>query len=329
MSIPEIYKDAKKILIIGTYPPPLGGVSVHIYRLKRLLDKNNYSVSIFDVSKKTFPGLKTLHLIFLLMSHSWDIVHVHSSTPIIMALTGALKKKGNYRLFFTDHNPRLFKGLNKRRKNKIHKFLERLDLLVCVTEEIKENHLSSDMSLADRIIVLPAFIPPPLTDLEKITSGYPESLNQFVATHSPLLLTVAYQLNFFEGQDLYGVDMSIRLMTQLSEQFPDSGLIIALSNAEYNKSYLNKLSDQINSGSLAHRIYLLTGNNEIWPLIKKTDLFLRPTNSDGDAVSIREALYFDLPVLASDVTTRPPGCVTFKSRDQADYYRKATQLLIN
>lgn len=329
MSILEIYKDAKKILIVGTYPPPLGGVSVHIYRLKRLLNENNDTLSIFDVSKKTFPGLKTLRLIFLLISHSWDIVHVHSSTPIIMALTGALKNAGNYRLFFTDHNPRLLKGLSKKRRKKIHKFLDRLDLLVCVTEEIKENHLSSDMSLADRIVVFPAFLPPPMTDLEKITSGYPEPLNNFVATHAPLLLTVAYQLNFFEGQDLYGVDMSIRLMTQLSEQYPDSGLIIALSNADHNKSYLNKLNDQINSGSLAHRVYLLTGNVEIWPLIKKADLFLRPTNSDGDAVSIREALYFDVPVLASDVTTRPPGCITFKSRDQADFYQKATQLLLN
>jgi glycosyltransferase involved in cell wall biosynthesis len=46
-----------------------------------------------------------------------------------------------------------------------------------------------------------------------------------------------------------------------------------------------------------------------------TDVFVRPTITDGDSVSVRECLSLGVPVVASDAVARPPGCVLFKSRD--------------
>ena len=46
---------------------------------------------------------------------------------------------------------------------------------------------------------------------------------------------------------------------------------------------------------------------------------MRPTRTDGDAVSIREAMHFGRPVVASDAVPRPEGVVTFPSRDQAAF----------
>jgi glycosyltransferase involved in cell wall biosynthesis len=42
---------------------------------------------------------------------------------------------------------------------------------------------------------------------------------------------------------------------------------------------------------------------------------MRPSRTDGDAVSIREALAMDVPVIASDVVGRPIGTVTFPTAD--------------
>lgn len=36
VNILKIYPKNSKILLVGPYPPPLGGVSVHIKRLKKL-----------------------------------------------------------------------------------------------------------------------------------------------------------------------------------------------------------------------------------------------------------------------------------------------------
>jgi glycosyltransferase involved in cell wall biosynthesis len=42
-------------------------------------------------------------------------------------------------------------------------------------------------------------------------------------------------------------------------------------------------------------------------LIEKADLLLRPTYFDGDAVSVREALFLQTPVVATDNGMRPDG----------------------
>ena len=52
---------------------------------------------------------------------------------------------------------------------------------------------------------------------------------------------------------------------------------------------------------------------ELWPLLKACDLMVRPTLTDGDANSIREALHFGVPVVASDCVKRPAGVEVFSS----------------
>jgi len=46
------------------------------------------------------------------------------------------------------------------------------------------------------------------------------------------------------------------------------------------------------------------------PAFPFTAVYLRPTLTDGDAVSIREALDAGVPVVASNVVRRPRGVVT-------------------
>jgi glycogen(starch) synthase len=54
-------------------------------------------------------------------------------------------------------------------------------------------------------------------------------------------------------------------------------------------------------------------------VIKRSSVFLRPTTSDGDSISLREALHFNVPVVASDAAPRPDGSILFASRDQEDF----------
>lgn len=61
----------------------------------------------------------------------------------------------------------------------------------------------------------------------------------------------------------------------------------------------------------------------------KSDLFVRPTNTDGYSVSIAEVIYFKVPAIASDVCARPQGTVLFKSRDIDDFYLKVKDVLSN
>lgn len=64
-------------------------------------------------------------------------------------------------------------------------------------------------------------------------------------------------------------------------------------------------------------------------LMKQCDLVLRPTNTDGDALTIREALYFGVPVIASDAVRRPTGTILFRNRDAKDLMCRTVDVLKN
>jgi glycosyltransferase involved in cell wall biosynthesis len=66
---------------------------------------------------------------------------------------------------------------------------------------------------------------------------------------------------------------------------------------------------------------------ELWPLLRKINLLLRPTKSDGDALSIREALFFRIPVISSDVVPRPEGTIIYKLNSREDLLEKTIYLI--
>ena len=57
-----------------------------------------------------------------------------------------------------------------------------------------------------------------------------------------------------------------------------------------------------------------------------TKLFIRATTTDGDSVSLREALYFGAPILASDVVPRPDGVMLF-NLEKDDLSQKVDEYL--
>lgn len=66
---------------------------------------------------------------------------------------------------------------------------------------------------------------------------------------------------------------------------------------------------------LQENFLLLNENLSFVRLIEQADIVLRPTNTDGDALTVREALYLGKPIIASDIVNRPLGTILFKSRD--------------
>ena len=58
---------------------------------------------------------------------------------------------------------------------------------------------------------------------------------------------------------------------------------------------------------------------EYWEI---SDLFIRPTSTDMEGISVKEALYVGTNVVASDVCIRPKECILFKKRDQEDLNNK-------
>ncbi|UCG57957.1 MAG: glycosyltransferase [Phycisphaerales bacterium] len=126
----------------------------------------------------------------------------------------------------------------------------------------------------------------------------------------------AYRLVEHEGIDLYGLDLSIELVRRLIEHGVSGvSLIFAVScNAADNLLY-GKAKRLIETLQLDGHFCLYDGPVDFAALMTQCDIVLRPTSSDGDALTVREALYFGIPVIASDAVERPEGTITFENRD--------------
>ena len=61
--------------------------------------------------------------------------------------------------------------------------------------------------------------------------------------------------------------------------------------------------------------------------MENSDLVVRPTNTDGDSLSIREAIFLGKPVITSDVVERPDGSILHRNRDVDDFEEKIIETL--
>jgi len=113
--------------------------------------------------------------------------------------------------------------------------------------------------------------------------------------------------------------MCVELCANLKSVYPQIGLVFCLPNiGDYD--YFSKMKQEIRDKNIENNFLFITQPlEEVYPIWQKSDIFVRPTVSDGDAVSLREALYLKTPSVASDVVPRPEGTVLFKNRNTEDF----------
>lgn len=321
INIEAIYIKGGKILIVGPYPPQLGGISVFIYRLHKLMLNQGYQVTVFNTALSyRFFGMKFLAFIMLVVKQKHTVIHIHNfdfKRVIILFLLRPIKK---YKIYFTDHNPFLFDNRNLLTTSFIRFYLFKLDKLIVVNDHVLSNYRAHKAKLPKDCIIENAFLPPPVEDKEKILNSYPLELFTFLTNHSPIIIANAYQLKKVDGVDLYGLDMCLELVRKLNQDYSNVGLVFCIADEKTNSQMLTDAVKFINDTGISRNVFFLTGQKEIWPLYEKAHLFVRPTYRDGYGISIDEALHFNCPAIASDVCKRNPNTLIFKNRNISELY---------
>lgn len=332
----KVNKTEKKPTIaqIGIYPPPYGGVSVHIQRLNEQLKKNGFECIIYDFGKekelrpknvKPIKDIKGLALKYLLNSPE-DIIHYHGYDPIallLFSLISIIKKKT---VVFTFHSFRH----EPKTISLWHKFIFRMaataDIyFIVVGPQIREMIISLGIG-NENIEVIPAFIPPAIRDED--IAEIPSEVRTFMANHNPVVSANASQIRFYNDQDLYGIDMCIDMCANLKQYYPKIGFIFCLPDVgDYD--YFKKMNQRIADKCIEDNFIFVTEEHPFYPILIESDVFVRPTNTDGYGVSIAEAIYFKVPAIASDVCLRPEGTILFKSRDITNFTIKTKNVLDN
>lgn len=306
---------------IGSLPPPLGGISVYLYRLQKL-----HSEDIFLNRRK----LSTWKKLRLYCCANREIT-IHGPYWRDLFLLRIAYKTRNKPYSLVLHGQAWKEDYIK--SNFFRKWYMRFGLQGAFSIQVVGKHIYQDLTelfpeMESKIFIKDAFLPPPLEDEPKILSTYDPKMWTFVRRNRPLIVANAFRLVICEdGTDLYGLDMCVELVRRLKESYPEVGLLFALADENYQKEYLTQIQVFIQQYDLRGNIYFLTGQRELWPIFKFADLMVRPTYKDGYGISVEEALYFQCPAIASDVCERAKGTVLFRNRDQEDFYNKAMEVL--
>lgn len=315
----------RTILIIGPIPPPIGGVSIHILRLIGLLEADGYKVELIDespIKKSTIFNFRTCNIIsYVKLIMRADIVHIQSSINIFRMIHMISCIVFRKPFVITLHSWRIKSSLVAMMQKR---FFAKAKTIVCVNKKI-----SNSISLT-KCTVMPAFLPPIMEKEKALPSHINEWIERAKSLDRTLVVANAYRLDQYDCSDLYGLDMAIRLMDYLvNKKNMQISFVFVVTSLHAKDTMFAKYSSEILDLGLADN-FLLTHEKDLSfvNLIEKADITCRLTNTDGDALSVRESLYLRKTTVASDAVERPIGTTLFNSRNQNSLNSVILKLLV-
>lgn len=311
----------KNILEIGPYSA-VGGVSIHIKRLASLL-KELHDFTFIDESPRTKVETNVFNLRsknipkYLRLLKDADVVHIHTGIwwlrCIHIFLAFLLRKK----TVVTIHS---LSNLTNRYSISITQlFLSLTSKTIFVSKEI-----SKKFKIKNEIII-PAFIPPDISEEKNLPIEILTLLEKNKG--KKIIVNNAFKLVLHKEQDLYGLDLLIDVARSIKKDNKNYKIIFVIASMEEKLNLYDHYFQIIKDENLEEEITLIPYPISFVKLMMASDLVVRATNTDGDALTVREALFLNRPIIASDVTFRPEGTILFKNRDSQDLYLKINETL--
>lgn len=326
-----------KIFLLGPYPPPYGGVSVHVKRLYERL-KDYTSIKIHTTSKNKFFLSKKIKdiIVFSFFLKKEEIYHIHESSIKLILMLSFINFIRKNKMILTIHNDRFESNYDKESfiiRYLLKKFLKNINHIILVGNNEIEFFYKNNIK-KNNISVIPGYINPVINreDYLKIDKQVWKFINDSKEKNEKII-TANGNIRFFNNEDLYGLDLLIELIHLLKKDGYKVSLLFALlgygNQTQEERNYFEELENRIKKYQLDKKIFIYkVKDTEYYPILDKTDIFIRPTNTDGYGISVTEAIYLKRPAIASDVCQRQKGTIYFKSRDIKDLLEK-TKLVLN
>jgi hypothetical protein len=300
-----------KVALVGNWPPPHGGISVHVAGLARALRDRGARVRVLDIGEgeHVAPDLvpargPTAYGAALATAalEGW-LLHVHTNGANVKSWVVALAAGRARRPFgprgvlsiHSGHCPPWLAGSSDRR------LLARtacagFGKVVAVNEPIAAALAAA--GVPRRLLTVLSPFSPALAE----PGAAPAPLAAIRARHAPL-----YCAALAPGST-YGEDLLVPAFARVRAQAPRAGLVVFGPGTRRGLAARAGAGSGIYAlGELAHPVAVAT--------MRGCDVFVRPSRTDGDSVSVREALAVGRQVVASDVGLRPPGCLLFPVGD--------------
>lgn len=276
-----------KVLIVGTTPESagIGGVTIHIQRLLQWLDLEGFAYDLCDYKK-----LGLLEQFRLMQKH--QVAHIHISKPLPRLVYIMYGKLVGTRSILTVHG-------NIGRFNWLKNQMDKLSVRICdVPILINANSFEKAKKWNKNSVLLSVFLPP-------TGDGYlPEYAEKTIADAKTkgkeIVSSNASVMSFTDsGEEIYGINFAIDFFKNKPEYF----FCVSDPSGQYAEKYKDETFDNI---------LFINERHSFYKLMKLSDVMLRPTATDGDALSVKEGLYLDKKVVVTNRVDRPEGVLLFE-----------------
>lgn len=293
------------VVQLGPVPPPEGGVSRNIIAIRdELIERGHRCTLVATTSggsdeEGIYRPRTPASLITLLAKLDFDILHLHIGgdvTTRVLGLALAASQFARGRSVLTLHSgafPLSETARNAKRLSLAGTVFRSFSRLIAVNDAIADVFRRFGVA-AEKIEIIVPFSPkfpdPSVTVISELAD--------FATAASPFLLSVGGL------EPDYDPLFQIESMTTIFERHRDARLMIVGDG-----SLRGEADARIAELGLRGRL-MLAGNvphEQVLHLVDKANVVLRTTLFDGDAISVREALYLGTPVVATDNGMRPEG----------------------
>ena len=283
-------RDCILLLGVTVESTGIGGVTIHTSRLCQWLSKRGYPYDFCDYKHTSiWTQVKEIS--------RHPLVHIHANNPKATLFWVLVGKITGTKTILTIH------GEVGYYSNWNH-FAQLLSIKFCNTPillNMKSYQIASKWNSNSRLIS--AFIPP-VSDGD-LSDIYEHKIASERQSGKTIVATNAYSRVFNEdGKEIYGIDFLVNYFKDKEEYL----LCVSDPSGKYSKEYEDKQYGNI---------LFITGSHSFFRVLKSADIMIRGTVSDGDSLSVREALMLGREVIATDCVDRPAGVVLFKYNDEA------------
>ena len=330
-----------KVSLYGLFPPKIGGVSIHLYRLAKYLLKDNYLESVYvnnmGLMNASYPSfcrdvsiryrwdiLSRIKWLVSVMKEDYsDLFHLHGSLFWDYILVLLLVRKYHRKVIFTIHDQMQLQKNNYAlvALKLLYRLIPQNYLFFIAVNPNIARQLQKIGISQSRIKIIPAFLcesndTPLNIEFQSLSTDYVNIL-----LYAPALKSKSDFL-------IYGIEIGLESYYNLllKEKYR-LRLILCVPNGIDNSLY----SAMIQNFKLNNDNYLLFDRpiSNIGKLLSLVDIYLRPTTSDGDSVFLREAISYGCLTLASDIIERPKTTSIFETNNVNDCTSKLEYLIEN
>jgi glycogen synthase len=299
-----------KVALVGDWPPPFGGVSVHVAALARALRARGIEVRVLDVGRGGHAGegvvpargaARALPALARAAAQGF-IVHAHTNGAnarswALAAAAGRARLPGAPRAVLTLHSGLLpaWLGAARARQALARAACAPFGRVVAVSDPIARALRAAGVA-PGTIAIQPAFLGGELSP-----GALPRAIAA-LAGRAPLFCAAV------APGPTYGEDLLVAAFAAVRARYPDAALALFGRGSERGAGAAAGVARGVVAlGEVDHPSALA--------VVARSDVFVRATRADGDALSVREALALGRGVVASDVGHRPPGCLLFRAGD--------------